>query len=274
MSTGAPDLARLSLNQITTERLDLRGAVDAAARAGLLAVGLWRHKVAETGLTAAVRVVRDAGLRVSGLCRGGMFPAPTRQGRQAALEDNRRAVDEAAALGADVLVLVCGGMPGRDLDGARAMVEEGIARTAPYAADRGVRLGIEPLHPAFAADRSVINTLAQANDLAERIGAPNVGVVVDVYHVWWDPGLYREVARAAGRVLGFHVCDWLVPNRDVLMSRGMMGDGVIDIRRIRQAVEGAGYRGFIEVEIFNRAIWDAPADEVVARMRERYLACV
>jgi sugar phosphate isomerase/epimerase len=257
MSTGAPDLARLSLNQITTERLDLRGAVEAAARAGLLAVGLWRHKVAEAGLTAAVRVVRDAGLRVSGLCRGGMFPAPTREGREAAIEDNRRAVDEAAALGADVLVLVCGGMPGRDLDGARAMVEEGIARTAPYAADR-----------------SVINTLAQANDLAERIGAPNVGVVVDVYHVWWDPDLYREVARAAGRVLGFHVCDWLVPNTDVLMSRGMMGDGVIDIRRIREAVDGAGYRGFIEVEIFNRVIWDTAADEVVARMRERYLACV
>ena len=270
----APDLARLSLNQITTERLDLRAAVEAAARAGLRAVGLWRHRIAEAGLAAAVRLVRDAGLHVSGVCRGGMFPAATREGREAALEDNRRAVDEAAALGADVLVLVCGGMPGKDLDGARAMVEEGIARLAPYAAERGVRLGIEPLHPAFAADRSVINTLAQANDLVERIGAPNLGVVVDVYHVWWDPDLYRQIARAAGRILGFHVCDWLVPNTDVLMSRGMMGDGVIEIRRIREAVEAAGYRGFVEVEIFNRAVWDAPADEVLARMRERYLAHV
>lgn len=273
-AAGPPDPARLSLNQITTRRWGVREAVEGCARAGIPAVGLWRDRVAEIGLAEAARLVRDAGLRVSGLCRGGMFPAATAAEREARLDDNRRAVDEAAALGADVLVLVCGPAPDRDLDGARAMVEEGIARLAPYAAARGVRLGVEPLHPVFAADRSVIVTLGQANDLVARLGSPQVGVVVDVYHVWWDPGLYAEIGRAAGRILGFHVSDWIVPITDPLLSRGMMGDGVIELRRIRTAVEAAGYAGFIEVEIFNRAIWEMPGDDVLARMRERYLVHV
>jgi sugar phosphate isomerase/epimerase len=271
---GPPDLGRLSLNQITTERLSLPEAVDACARAGVTAVGLWRHKVAEVGLATAARLVRQAGLRVSSLCRGGMFPAATAAERAARLDDNRRAVEEAAELGADVLVLVCGPAPDKDLAAARAMVAEGVATLAEHARRCGVRLGIEPLHPVFAADRSVVTTLDEANTLAERHPADLVGVVVDTYHVWWDPALERQLARARGRIFGLHVCDWLLPVKDPLMGRGIMGDGVIDIRRIRRAVEAAGYRGPIEVEIFNQAVWDAPADEVLARIRERYLRCV
>ncbi len=268
------DISRLSLNQITTEGWNLREATEGCARAGIPAIGLWRHKVAETGLAESARIVREAGLRVSSLCRGGMFPAATAAERQARIDDNRRAVDEAAELGTDVLVLVCGPGPDRDIQAARGMVEQGIAQVLPYAIERGVRLGIEPLHPMFAAERSVITTLGEANTLAERFASPYVGVVVDVYHVWWDPELYGQIARAAGRILGFHVSDWLVPTPDMLLGRGMMGDGVIDLRRIRAAVEAAGYAGPIEVEIFNRGIWDAPGDEVLALMRERYLGWV
>ena len=268
------DLARLSLNQYTTQRWSVAEAVEGCARAGIPAIGLWRDKVAETGLARSAQIVRDAGLRVSSLCRGGMFPAATAAERQARIEDNRRAIDEAAALGTDVLVLVCGGQPDRDLDGARQMVEDGIAALIPYAAERGVRLGIEPLHPMFAADRSVIVTLGQANAIVERLGSPQVGVVIDAYHVWWDPQVYAEIARAAGHILGFHVDDWLVPPPDVLLGRGMMGDGVIELRRLRTAVERAGYHGWIEVEIFNRAIWDAPGDDVLALLCARYLGYV
>ncbi len=267
---------RLSLNQITAERASLEQAVDACARHGIPYIAVWRHKLAETGLDRAVRLVRDAALRVSSVCRGGMFPAATRAEREARIEDNRRAVDEAAALGAEILILVCGAAPppDRDIAAARRMVADGIAELAPYAAERGVRLGIEPLHPAFAAERSCITTLAEARCLAERFDPATVGVVADVYHVWWDPELYGEIARAAGRLVGFHVSDWLVPMENVLMGRGMMGDGVIELRRIRAAVEGAGYAGPIEVEIFNEEIWRMPLDTLLPLIKERYVTCV
>jgi sugar phosphate isomerase/epimerase len=268
------DLSRLSLNQMTTERWSVQQAADGCARAGIPFIGLWRHKVAETGLRQSARVVRDAGLRVSSLCRGGMFPAATAAERQARIEDTRRAVDEAAELGTDVLVLVCGPAPDRDLEAAREMVRDAIEALVPYAQERGVRLGIEPLHPMFAGDRSVIVTLAQALDIAEQFAPREVGVIIDVYHVWWDPPVMEQIARSAGRVLGFHVNDWLVPPPDVLLGRGMMGDGVIEIRRLRDAVDRAGYNGAIEVEIFNQSIWDSPGDEVLARMCQRYLAHV
>jgi sugar phosphate isomerase/epimerase len=269
-----PDIARLSLNQMTTARWGVREAVEGCARAGIPYVGLWRHKVAELGVRASARVVRDAGLRVSSLCRGGMFVAADAAARQTRLDDNCRAIDEAAELGAKVLVLVCGGLVDRDLDAARAQVEESIAQLILYAVERGVKLGIEPLHPAFAADRSVIVTLGQANDLVGRLNSAQVGVVIDTYHVWWDPDLYAQIKRAAGSILSFHVDDWLCPNKDPLMGRGMMGDGVVELRRIRLAVDDAGYRGPIEVEIFNEQIWDMPGHEVLRLMRERYLAYV
>jgi sugar phosphate isomerase/epimerase len=268
------DLSRLSLNQATTQRWSLREAVEGCARAGIPAIGIWRDKLAELGLAQATQLVRDAGLRVSSVCRGGMFPAATAAERQARIEDNRRAVDEAAALGADALVLVCGPAPDKDIAAAREMVREGIAALLPYAEERGVRLGIEPLHPIFAGDRSVIVTLAEANALVEAFGSPALGIVADVYHIWWDPDLYVQLERAAGRLVGFHVNDWIVPLPDPLLGRGMIGDGLIELRRIRTAVDAAGYAGPIEVEIFNRAIWDAPSDQVLAQMCERYLAHV
>jgi sugar phosphate isomerase/epimerase len=223
--------------------------------------------VAETA-----RRVRAAGLKVSSLCRGGFFPAASASERQERVDDNLRALDEAAELGANVLVLVCGPAPDRELDAARQMVEDGICAVVPYAAERGIRLAIEPLHPMYAGDRSVVVTLAQANAMAERIASPSVGVAVDVYHVWWDPDVYVHIARAGKDILGFHVSDWLVPPPDHLLGRGMMGDGVIQLRRLRQAVDAAGYSGPIEVEIFNQLIWDTPGEEVLELMKERFLA--
>lgn len=262
---------RLSLNQITTDKLNMHEAVEACVTADVSWIALWRHKVAETGLKESKRLVRDAGLRVSSLCRGGYFPAVTATARKARMDDNRRAVEEAAELGTDVLVLVCGPAPDRDLDFARKTVEEAIAELAPFARMHGVKLGIEPLHPMYAAERSVINTLAQANTLAEQYDPQDVGVVVDAFHVWWDPTLYVQIERARGRILGFHVSDWLVPVPDLLMGRGMMGDGVIELRRMRHAVEAAGYNRAIEVEIFNQQVWDMPGDEALTLIKERYL---
>jgi sugar phosphate isomerase/epimerase len=246
--------------------------IDGCARADLGWIGLWRHKVPEIGLTETARRLRVAGLRASSLCRGGFFPAASRAERDQRIDDNRRAIDEAAELGAPVLVLVCGPAPDRDIDAARQMVEDGICGVLPYAAERQVQLAIEPLHPMFAGDRSVVVTLAQANGMAGRIASPLVGVAVDVYHVWWDPEVYAQIAAAAGRIFGFHLSDWLVPPPDHVLGRGMMGDGVIELRRLREAVEATGYDGPMEVEIFNQRWWDTPGDEVLAVMKERYLA--
>ncbi len=269
-----PDLARLSLNQRTTNNWGVQEAVEGCVRAGVSWIGLWRDKVAETGLEESARIVREAGLRVSSLCRGGMFPAETAAERRARIDDNRRAVEEAATLGTAALVLVCGPSPNRDLEAARGMVEEGIDLLAPYAAELGVKLGIEPFHPALMTERSVIVTLAQALDIAERFDTEQVGVVIDVYHVFWDPELFSQITRASGRILGFHVNDWVVPTRDPLLERGMMGDGVIELRRIRAAVDDAGYAGPIEVEIFNPEIWSRLGDKILATMKERYAALV
>ncbi|MBE1445511.1 sugar phosphate isomerase/epimerase family protein [Paenibacillus sp. OAS669] len=264
-------IERLSFNQITADRLSLPEVVDCCARAEVPWIALWRHKVAETGLAESKRLVQNAGLRVSSLCRGGMFPAATAAERQARIDDNRRAVDEAAELGAEVLVLVCGPAPDKDIAAARQMVEDGIAQLMPYAQSCGIKLAIEPLHPMYAAERSVINTLAQANTIAEQYSPEQCGVVVDAFHVWWDPELYAQISRASGRILGFHVSDWIVPTPDLLMGRGMMGDGVIDLRRMRSAVEAAGYHGPIEVEIFNRTIWDMSGDDVFALTKDRFI---
>ncbi len=267
----SPDLVRLSLNQMTVRNLSVGEAVGLCARHGIKYVGLWREPVARTGVRESARMARDAGLRISSLCRGGFFPAETAAERRERLDDNRRAVEEAAELGTDTLVLVCGGMFAVDLDGARQMVADGIHELAPFAEAHGVRLGVEPLHPMYAASRSVIVTLKQALALAI---APNVGIVIDVYHVWWDPDLYRQVENTTDRIFGFHVCDWLDPPPAFVNGRGMMGDGFCEIRRIREAVERAGYSGPIEVEIFNEELWAMPGDELIALVRERWRECV
>jgi sugar phosphate isomerase/epimerase len=264
MSTLA---SRISLNQMTTDQWSVAEAVAGCERHGVPAIGLWRHKVSAAGLAESAKVVRASGLHVSSLCRGGMFPAATASERSLRIDDNKRAIDEGVTLGTKTLVLVCGPAPDRDIDAARGMVEDGIAAIRDHAIASGVQLAIEPLHPMFAGDRSVIVTLAQANTMAEKL---NVGVAIDVYHVWWDPDIYAQIERARGRILGFHVNDWIVPLPEMLKGRGMMGDGLIQIRRLREAVDAAGYTGPIEVEIFNQKLYDLPGDELMKLMVERF----
>lgn len=264
---------RLSLNQKTTNRWTLPEAVDGCVRAGLESIGVWREPLAETGVAAARRLLDDAGLRVSSLCRGGFLTAADDAGFAAALAENERAIEEAAALDAACLVLVVGGLPpgSRDLPAARARVADGLDRLVPVAAAHGVRLALEPMHPIYTADRGVLATLAEALDLAEPYPAEHVGVVVDTFHVWWDPQLEAQVARAAGRIASFQVCDWITPlPADTLLARGMMGDGHIDFAHHLDLVTAAGYDGDIEVEIFNADVWAADPDEVVATLVRRY----
>lgn len=268
------ELGRLSLNQMTTRQWNLREAIEGCMRAGIPAIGLWREKVAEIGLEQSARLLREAGIAVSSLCRGGWFPAASATERHARLEENFRAVEEAAELGAGVLVLVCGPAPDRDIAAGRAMVTEALEHLLPFAAQHQIRLGIEPLHPMFAADRSVIVTLGEAQQLVRRFASPYLGVVIDVYHVWWDPTIYEQIGAARGSIFGFHVNDWLVPTPHMLNGRGMMGDGVIEIRRLREAVDAAGYHGPIEVEIFNEALWSLPGEQLLKLMCERFITHV
>ena len=270
--TGA-DMRRLSLNQATVNGLSLGEAVDLCVRHEIPAIGLWRERVAETGLAEAGKTVRAAGLDVSSLCRGGFFTHADAGARRAAIADNRAAVTEAAELGAGTLVLVSGGLvPGtRDLPLARRMIADAIGELVPVARAAGVRLAIEALHPVFAADRCVITRLGEALDLALKFPADAVGVVVDTYHVWWDAALFADIARAGERIAGYQVCDWILPlPADTLLGRGHVGDGYIDFPPITAAVLAAGYAGYIEVEIFNEAIWTAPPDETAATVCGRF----
>ena len=274
---GDPRLARLSLNQRTTAHWTLREAVDGAVAAGLPAIGLWREPVADVGVDVARRWVDDAGLRVSSLCRGGFFTASDPAARTAAHEDNLRAIDEAAALGTRALVLVPGGLPAgdKDLTGARARAAAAIAALVPHAVDRGVTLGIEPMNPIYAADRGVVSTLAQALDIAEAFAPDEVGVVVDTFHLWWEPDVHAQIARARERIVSYQVCDWITPlPADTLLARGMMGDGHVDFTAFTRAVAAAGYAGDVEVEIFHADVWAAPGDQVVATLARRYVELV
>ena len=274
-----PELARLAINLATVrEQWGLRQAVEGCARAGIRAIAPWRDQVADIGLGQAAAVIADHGMTVTGLCRGGMFPAATAAGRQAAIDDNRHAIDQAAALGAKCLVLVVGGLPAgsKDIAAARGQVRDGIAALLEHALNAGMPLAIEPLHPMYAADRACINTLGQALDLCAELGR-GVGVAIDVYHLWWDPALDTQIARAGemGCILAYHVSDWLVPTTDLLLDRGMMGDGIIDLKHIRAQVEQAGYTAHCEVEIFSaKNWWQRDPDEVLATCIERHLSVV
>ncbi|WBV45247.1 sugar phosphate isomerase/epimerase [Pseudoroseomonas cervicalis] len=262
----------LSLNTVSVkEKWDLAACIEGCARHGIPGISPWRDVLQAMGVGQAAQRIRDAGLRVSGLCRGGMFTAADRAGRLAAIEDNRRAIGEAQAIGAECLVLVCGGLPpgSKDLPGAREMVREGLHAILPEARAAGVTLALEPLHPMTCADRSVLSTIGQALDLCDELGE-GAGVALDVYHVWWDPDLARQVARAGARIAGFHLCDWKVPTTDLVFDRGMPGEGVIDIPAIRAMVEAAGYRGCAEIELLSHAWWKRDPDEVLAIMKERH----
>ncbi|MEU6093429.1 sugar phosphate isomerase/epimerase family protein [Streptomyces sp. NPDC047079] len=268
-------LERLSVNQMTVKQLSIPELIDACRELGVRSVGLWREPVRSYGLKATAASVRDAGLTVTTLCRGGFLTAIDPDERVRAVEDNRRAVDEAATLGTDTLVLVSGGLPAgsRDLRGARERIADALGELGPYAAERGVRLAIEPLHPMYASDRCVVSTLAQALDLAERFPADQVGVTVDTYHIWWDDTAPGQIARAGagGRIHTFQLADWTTPlPKGVLNGRGQLGDGSVDLREWKGYVEAAGYTGPIEIELFNEGLWARDGREVLAETVARF----
>lgn len=275
--TAESALSRLSLNQRTTASWSLPEAIKGCVDAGLGAIGIWREQLAEVGLDEACRLIAESGLRVSSLCRGGFFTTADPEEADAAEVRNHEAIDEAAALDAATLVLVPGGLPpgDRDLEAARDRAATAIEQLVPYAHERGVNLGIEPMNPIYAADRGVISTLAQALDIAERFDVADVGVVVDTFHLWWEPGIAEQIQRAGQRIASYQICDWITPlPADTLLARGMMGDGHIDFNAFTRSVARTGYRGDIEVEIFNADLWAAPPADVVDTMAERYLQLV
>jgi sugar phosphate isomerase/epimerase len=258
---------RFSLNQWTTRHWPIPDLVSGCAAQGVRGVGLWREPVAEYGLARTAKLVGDNGLTVTSLCRGGFFQQPD------AIAENKRAIEEAAALGAPVLVLVSGGLPdgSRDIDGARTRVADALAELAPFAGRHNVKLAIEPLHPMFCSDRCVVTTLGQALELAAPHPPEQVGVVIDTYHLWWDPAAYEDIARAGDRIAIFQVADWTTPLPEgVLTGRGMLGDGCVELRRFREAVEATGYTGPIEVEIFNEDLWAMPGAEALSLTLSRF----
>ena len=271
MAEQLTDLSRLCIHTITTRPWSLEECLANYRKAGVPAVTVWRQWLEPQGLEESARMLQDSGLRVTSLCRGGFFPALSEDGRKTALDDNRRAIAEAHAIGAPLIVLVCGAVPGMPLSEARKQIAEGIAAVLPEARAAGVKLSIEPLHPMFSDARSAVNSLTDANDMAAEPDDGHVGVTVDVYHVWWDSRLEAEIRRAGRRILSFHVCDWRTPTRDLLNDRGLMGEGCIDIRSIRSWVEQAGFKGDIEVEIFSDAWWATDQHAFLEKITAAYL---
>jgi sugar phosphate isomerase/epimerase len=262
-------MPQLSIHTITNRPWTVEQCIGRYAKAGVRGITLWRYNFEGRDPAAVGRMIRDAGLVCTGLARGGFFPALTEAARRTAVDDNRRAIDEAAAAGAPVLVLVCGAVPGQPLDISRGQITEGIAACLDHARASGVKLAIEPLHPMYADDRSAVVTTGQANDICDALGSPpEAGIALDVYHTWWDPALPEEIRRSAasGRLFSFHVCDWRTPTVDLLNDRGLPGEGGIDIRGIRAQVRAAGFTGPDEVEVFSTRWWAADQDDYLARI--------
>ena len=251
------DLSRLCIHTITTKPWNIEEAAKNFSAAGVKGITVWRDTLEGRNLNQTGQMLREHDLTIVSLCRGGFFPNKDAGKRQTAIDDNRRAIEEAAALGTSLIVLVCGADPSQPLEESRKQIQEGIATILPDAAAAGVKLAIEPLHPMYADTRSAINTLAQANEMADAVHSKWVGVAVDVYHLWWDPSLENEIKRCGenGKLFAFHVCDWKVPTTDLLLDRGLMGEGCISLKQIRAWVESAGFNGFNEVEIFSNAYW-------------------
>jgi len=270
MST--PALERLCVHTITTRPWPIETAASKYAAAGVKGITVWRDALAGRDIARTGARLRDEGLSIVSLCRGGFFPARAQAERTRALDDNRLAIDEARALGAPLIVLVCGAVPGQPLSESRRQILDGIAALLPHCEAAGVKLAIEPLHPMYADSRSAVNTLAQANDMVETLRSPHVGVAVDVYHLWWDPALENEIARS-GRLralFAYHVCDWRTPTLDLLNDRGLMGEGCIPLRQIRGWVEAAGFDGFNEVEVFSTRWWAADQDQYLQQIVQSY----
>ena len=271
-ATPLPDLSRLCIHTITTKPWAIETAAAKYAAAGVKGITVWRDSLAGRDIARTGRLLRDLGLSVVSLCRGGFFPALTPGDRAKAFDDNRRAIAEAQALGAPHIVLVCGAVPGQSLPVSRRQILDAIAALVPDCQAAGVKLAIEPLHPMYADNRSAVNTLGQANDMVEALRSPCVGVAADVYHLWWDPALEQEIARCGrlGALFAFHVCDWRTPTVDLLNDRGLMGEGCIPLRQIRAWVEAAGFRGFNEVEVFSNRLWAADQDEYLVQIVQAY----
>lgn len=269
MSTNS--LAKAAIHTITTKQWDLPTACAKYAAAGVGGVGVWRQWLEGRSLVESRKCIEGNGLKAVSLVRGGFFPHKESSGRQAAIDENRRCLDEAAAIGAPQVVLVCGAVPGMPLGEARKQIAEGLAACLPHAAATGVKLSIEPLHPMYADSRSAVNTIGQANDLIDQLGDEWIGIAADVYHIWWDPCLEAEIRRAGKRIIGFHVCDWLTPTEDLLNDRGLMGEGCIDIRGIRNMVNATGFDSFNEIEIFSNRWWNTDHDLYLKAITEAYI---
>ena len=270
--TSLTDLSRLCLHTITTKPWNIDQAARHYASVGVKGITVWRDALTGRNIAHTGQMLRDHGLTIVSLCRGGFFASKDRNKRQEALDDNRKAVAEAFELGTKRIILVCGADPRQSMEESRKQIYDGIASVIPEAATAGVRLAIEPLHPMYANTRSAINTLKQANDMAEALNSSSVGVAVDVYHLWWDPDLEREIARSGrqGFLLAFHISDWKSPTTDLLNDRGLMGEGCIPLRKIRAWVESAGFSGFIEVEIFSNTYWQEDQPEFLHRIIVSY----
>jgi sugar phosphate isomerase/epimerase len=268
------DLSRLCIHTITTKPWSIEEAAGNFSAAGVRGITVWRDALQNRNIRQTREMIRNSGLSVVSLCRGGFFPNTEPGKRESALNDNRRAIEEAFELGTDKIVLVCGADPRQSLGESRKQIHDGIAAIVPEAKAAGVKLAIEPLHPMYADTRSAINTLAQANDLAEALNSPWVGVAVDVYHLWWDPSLESEIIRCGrnNNLLAFHICDWKSPTTDLLNDRGLMGEGCIPLRKIRSWVENAGFLGFIEVEIFSNIYWKMDQNEFLDKIIKSYKA--
>ena len=270
------DFSKLCIHTITTKPWSIEEAIDKYAAAGVKGITVWRQWLDGRDIAQTGQRIREAGLEVVSLCRGGFFPAVDAAERQKAIDDNLRAIDEAEALGAPLIVLVCGADPNQPLTESRKHIQDGIVTVLDHAKQANVKLAIEPLHPMYAAERSAVNDIATANDMCDAIDSPYVGVAVDVYHLWWDPRLQQEIERCgkANRIFAFHVCDWRSPTEDMLNDRGLMGDGCIDIRQIRGWVEDNGFSGFNEVEIFSNRYWATDQDEFLEKIKATYLEYV
>lgn len=265
------NLNRLCVHTITTKPLGIEDAARIYRQENIRGITVWRDALAGRDIRATGEMIRSEGLEIVSLCRGGFFPHRDAKARNEAIEDNLRAIEEAAALGAPMIVLVCGAAKEQSLETSRQQIMEGIATIEPYAKAAGVKLAIEPLHPMYADTRSAINTLAQANDMAEALHSPFVGVAVDVYHLWWDPALQQEIKRCGENLFAFHICDWRVPTRDLLLDRGLMGEGCIPVRQIREWVEETGFKGFHEVEIFSTEYWSGNQTLFLQKIKHAYL---
>ena len=273
MAKPLTDYSQLCVHTITTKPWPIEKAAREFSDAGIGGITVWRDALTGRNIRETGILLRDLNLEIVSLCRGGFFSSETVAGRQKSIADNLKAIDEAFDLGAPLIVLVCGATPGQALSESRKQIQEGISACLEHAAAAKIKLAIEPLHPMYAGDRSAINTLEQANNMAEAIQSPWVGVALDVYHLWWDPNLEAQIKRCGknGNLSAFHICDWKTPTTDMLNDRGLMGEGCIDIKQIRTWVEESGFNGFYEAEIFSNVYWNEDQDAFLQKIKQAYL---